>query len=296
MKRRRILLVLTLAAVAAAGLVLLWPRGPKEPVYQGKTLSQWIREANAPPVLDWNQPSSLQSNAAARTAVRAIGTNAVPYLVSEFVRPESKWRTSFNRWASKHPTIPFRFADFDSRVLTAANGLGILGRDAAPALPKLAEFLGDGRLGFTAAMAMGKAGDLAIPYLLKAIASTNTPAAENAGNSIATHIRDAETAIPGLIQLLQHTNDATRRVAAWTLGALPSQSPPIVPALTAALTDPVPRVQAHAAHALARKGKSAMSAVPALLRLMTNSDPELAFAASNAVALVDPAALPARRP
>ena len=198
----------------------------------------------------------------------------------------------------RHPSIRFRFADFDTRVLNAANGLGILGRDAAPALPTLSEYLGHNRLGFTAAMAMGKAEDLAIPYFLKAIASMDTLAAENAGKVIGNlmQMRDAEPAIPGLIQMLQHTNESTRRVAAWTLGEVRSQAEPIVPALTELLADPVPIVQLHAAHALARKGKPATIAVPTLLRLMTNSDPQLAFAASNAVAQIDPTALPPRGP
>ena len=40
MKRRRVLcLVAGVALLAAAFLV--WPRGPKEPVYQGKALTQW---------------------------------------------------------------------------------------------------------------------------------------------------------------------------------------------------------------------------------------------------------------
>ena len=296
MNRRRILLLLALVAVVAV-LVLFWPRGPKEPVYQGKRLTEWIQQAQWPTRRFPTQPERERADAA-RQAIKAIGTNALPYLVSEFVRPESKWRTSFNRWASKHPSIRFRFADFDTRVLAAANGLGILGRDAAPALPTLAEYLGDSRMGFTAAMAMGKAEDLAIPYFLKAIASGDSLAAENAGKVIANlmQMRDTEPAIPGLIQMLQHTNESTRRVAAWTLGGLRSQTEAMVPALTTALSDPVAIVQFHAAHALARKGKHSLPAVPTLLRLMTNSDPQLALAASNAVAQIDPAALPPRGP
>ena len=44
MKQRRLILIGTLASVAA-GIRLYWPRGPKEPVYQGKQLSRWMREA-----------------------------------------------------------------------------------------------------------------------------------------------------------------------------------------------------------------------------------------------------------
>jgi len=256
MKRRRILLLLALAAVA--GGIVVWPLGPKEPVYQGKRLTEWIQEARGPiqrsATRHWPTQAERERSEAARQAVKAIGTNAIPFLVSELVRPESKWRTSFNRWASKHPAIRFRFADFDTRILNAANGLGILGRDAAPALPTLAEYLGHNRLGFTAAMAMGKVEDLAIPYFLKAIASMDTLAAENAGTSMAGQIRDVESAIPSLVQLLQHTNEWTRRVAAWTLGGIRSQAEAMVPALTELLSDPVPIVQAHACHALARKG------------------------------------------
>src|SRR5262245_30938470 len=45
MKRLRILLLLALAAIVAVGLVLFWPRGPKEPVWCDVPISQWITEA-----------------------------------------------------------------------------------------------------------------------------------------------------------------------------------------------------------------------------------------------------------
>jgi len=44
MKRRRILYLLAGVALLAAAF-LIRPRGPKEPVYQGKALAQWISEA-----------------------------------------------------------------------------------------------------------------------------------------------------------------------------------------------------------------------------------------------------------
>src|SRR5262249_56685440 len=94
MKRRRILLLLALAAVTAAGFTVCWPRGPKEPVYQGKLLSQWLQ-------VPLENRSNQEVEQAVR-AVKAIGTNALPSLLYEFSRPLPLRIESFNLWLSGH--------------------------------------------------------------------------------------------------------------------------------------------------------------------------------------------------
>src|SRR4051812_12829515 len=64
-KRRVVRIVLT-GVVVVAAVVLLWPRGEREPEYQGKKLSEWIGDEGNPRQAD---------------AVRHIGTNALPFLI-----------------------------------------------------------------------------------------------------------------------------------------------------------------------------------------------------------------------
>jgi hypothetical protein len=70
---RRLLLVLLTVAFVVGLTVLVW-HGRREPGYQGKLLSEWLR-AYRP--IGTRTPGSQQ----AADAVRHIGTNALPFLV-----------------------------------------------------------------------------------------------------------------------------------------------------------------------------------------------------------------------
>src|SRR6185503_4008817 len=108
-QRRRILLIAAVAGVAA--LFFLWPRGPREPVYQGKTLTQWIIESRTHPDGDVSKK--------AVAALRTIGTNALPFLVSDYTRPVSVWRRYITEWGYKHPAFKNPFRDDHVRITLA---------------------------------------------------------------------------------------------------------------------------------------------------------------------------------
>src|SRR5574342_552978 len=99
MIRRRILLLLALAAVAAA-IFLFLPRGPNEPVYEGKGLTQWIEEG----YVQASSPTqySRASRENTRRALQAMGTNALPYLLYQLARKDARWVESLKQWAYSH--------------------------------------------------------------------------------------------------------------------------------------------------------------------------------------------------
>ena len=291
MKRRRIFLLLALAVMVTAGLVLYWTSGPKEPAYKGKRLSKWIRQAQGETEPDGETPTRAARETACN-AVQSIGTNTLPYLLSEFTRPISQWRVSFNRWAEEKTS--FRFRDEAERIWQAAEGLHILGPDSASALPLLAGYLADPQRGFAAARAMSGAGELAVPYLKSAIAGTNLFAAERALGALGDIAKETESAVPYLVQLVQHTNALIRQRAASHLAVVESHTDLTVPVLTTALSDPEWAVRHYAANALGGIGPKAKAAVPELLKVMKGPAPSAAQAASNAILRIDPAALPAR--
>src|SRR5258706_10188766 len=72
---RRILLIVAACGVLAVVAALFWPSGEREPEYQGKKLSWWIRGATQISVRA--PPGNLER----AEAVRKIGTNALPFLV-----------------------------------------------------------------------------------------------------------------------------------------------------------------------------------------------------------------------
>jgi hypothetical protein len=287
MKRRRILLLLALVAVAMA-CVVFWPRGPREPLYQGRRLGEWIR-----------QKSSLvetMTNAHVDNAIRSIGTNALPWLMFELTRPRSKWRAAVNRWVSAAPVAHFRLEVDEERIYMAGLGLRTLGPHAAAALPTLAKYLGDTDCGQTAAFAMAGIGEGALPWLLNAATSTNPAAARHAMDSLEQMPLESEQAIHAKVQLLRGTNSTIRMRAAANLRRSVTRPDLIVRELAVALTDPGPDVQSLASQCLGELGSNARPAVPALLRLMTSTNAPVASAASNAVLRIDPAALPPRGP
>jgi hypothetical protein len=237
MKRRRIFLLLALALVAA-GVAAFWPRGPKEPVYQGKRLSELIAEASQPLTHDPDGRWNIQQRRDAEKAVRAIGTNALPYLVSELTRPISQWRVSFNNWAEGKAMVPFRFRDEEARIWRATEGLQILGPDAAAALPVLAGCLADPQRGDAAAHATSDAGASAVPYLLPAIAGTNLFTAARALECLHLVAKENKSAVPLEVQFVLLTNAPLRQWAVSRLNGIESRTDLTVPALTAALSNP----------------------------------------------------------
>jgi hypothetical protein len=301
MKRRRFLLLLALAVVAA-GFVLVWPRGPREPVHQGKPLSRWLEEAMAPSkrVGGFFAGTTTESRewTDASSAVRAIGTNALPWLLYEFnsQEPTNGLRVTFNRWALKHPRLSFRFHIDSLRVTRAASGLQMLGPAVTPALPELARYFGDARRASDAIYAMAGAGELAIPWFRKALGSTNAQAEVAVVACLERLATTSAAAIPPLVEALQHTNVVVRRTAAWGLDAYTPPHDLTVAALTEALSDPDPAVRLWAAQALGWRATHAAQALPALRRLMLDSNRHIAEEASNAVVKITSAAPPKREP
>ena len=124
-----------------AGVALLavafvvWPRGPKEPVYQGKALTQWIREAHDVGIFEQTDET--------KAAMSAMGTNAIPFLLKEFTRPIGRWQGRLYAWVNGRPFFRIRLRTDEERVRLAGNGLLLLGTNAAPALPVLAGYRND---------------------------------------------------------------------------------------------------------------------------------------------------------
>src|SRR6266481_1208433 len=98
MERRRLLLIL-LGCVASIVLAsLVWPR-EREPEYGGVPLSKWLKGYefhSMPPEMPAPPPKTV-------SAIRHIGTNALPFLVRWIQYDEPRWRYSVNRVASKLP-------------------------------------------------------------------------------------------------------------------------------------------------------------------------------------------------
>ena len=152
MRRRRWVIagaVLTLVIV----VFLLWPGDP-EPEYEGKKLSQWVT------INGWNaatfgntlymalsfEPTASQP---APVAIRAIGTNALPFLLKWIQYEPPRWRMRLMQLASRLPAgiQSSRFvmwAVSSKREMLAENAIDafrILGPQSAEAIPELGRLM-----------------------------------------------------------------------------------------------------------------------------------------------------------
>jgi hypothetical protein len=130
--RRRNLVIAACAVFISAVVLIAWPRGPKEPEYQGKKLSEWI-EVYA--------KSTNDHQTEAEDAIRAIGTNSLPWLVPRIAFDVPAWQQRLMR--VKVLAIPLQQAWLrrEARAREAMGALLLLGHDAKAAVPPLVKVL-----------------------------------------------------------------------------------------------------------------------------------------------------------
>jgi len=144
-RKTKISLWLFLIGLAAVALIALnWP-GKPEPVYNGKTLSEWCELDHK---AHWTLRHGLienQNEAAAKEAVNAIGTNAIPFFLKWINEDEPAWRIKLAAATDKLPGAFGKNQTLKAIILGkgafhvnfALIGFKLLGTNAAPAVPAL---------------------------------------------------------------------------------------------------------------------------------------------------------------
>jgi len=95
-------------------------------------LSVWLDELCK---LDYSKRAD--SGAPQVEAVRAIGTNAIPWLLGEFRHDGTTWRWKLNRLLDKQHVIKSRITTADDRLRRGTWGFWALGELGEPAIPTL---------------------------------------------------------------------------------------------------------------------------------------------------------------
>ena len=171
MKRgRRILLAVAACAVITFVVVMAGP-SEREPVYNGKSLSEWL----------WlhikaSGSTNVAEMEASSEAIRQIGTNALPWMM--------RWISSYEpgklRLLAAKFRRPFNLIYFSAGWRSRNNalrGFRILGSVARPVVPQLADWATDTTQAHferrvSALLALGEMGNdfLQIPTLVKQLA------------------------------------------------------------------------------------------------------------------------------
>jgi hypothetical protein len=238
-----------------------------EPVYNGKTLSEWLVETD---------------RGARREAIQHIGTNGIPTLLDIVGVKEWTRKRVVGKLKNKNLQQLFckKESNLDDLRDLGVSGFVILGTNAAPAFPRLVKLLDDPETCYQAARALLKVSSEGFAVLTNALAkqdaSTRNDMVWTIGHEGGA---DKETITRLLILSLKDPNWPVRGNAAEFLAG--KDAALAVPALIPMLDDSEYYPRARAAIALASFGPAAKSAAPKLLSVYTNvivgPDRKLAF-------------------
>jgi HEAT repeat protein len=266
MKSRTSLGVLLSIAVAI-GVVSLGKNSDaqeKEPVYEGKTVAQWIE------LLKSRNADQRDKAAHALTTFGPQAKAAVPALAEALKDSETYVRQR------------------------AAFALGQIGPGAASALPALADVLRNDKqelVRVTAAYAMGRIGLQAkfVPDLLEACKGVAGENARAALRQIGPG-PDGKAAVPALIKALEDEKWWVRAIAAECLGRVGPEAGAAVPALLKLFNDERLQVRCDAAEAVGRirGGAKPAAAIAALRELLLREDHTGLHSASALAELGEP--------
>jgi hypothetical protein len=147
MKRIR-LISLVVAVIVFGGLTAAIFRA-REPCYQGRTLTEWIRDGatalnafRTKPDADAFHPETDPDWRAASHAVKQIGPDAIPHLLKWARAKDSVPKEKLIAWFRKHPSFyrSFGITTAHEQNEMAQLGFWLLGSESKPAWPVLIDW------------------------------------------------------------------------------------------------------------------------------------------------------------
>jgi len=258
-KEPRFRLLLAVAIAALVITVFTVGLGPSEPTFQGKRLNFWLEQYKSN-LIAGGDAEKIASREAAKSAVRQIGSNAIPHLLEMLRETDSTALRKCFGWLR------------DRR----------LGRYSKPAWARNAEAVA----GF---QVLGTEAKGAVSALVKIYDQNLSPSSRSAAaESLGAIGPAARAALPSLLTTALNSNDAARVYAIDALGQIHSDAGTVVPALINCLTDGKPGIRAVAARALGYFGSNAQQAIPELSKLLEDQDRSIRKAAEQAMRQICP--------
>jgi len=224
-KKRRIL-------IAALLVVLLcgfgwWLLRPREPSYQGKSLSAWLD--------DYSRDDGLSNT---DEAVRHIGTNAIPMLLQMLRAHDSQLKKKCIELLGRQHFMTIKISTSEDKNAMATIAFEALGPQGANAVTQLTKIYDESSDNQWAAASC--------------IASIGPP---------------AKSAIPSLLTGLKSREVSVRGATIWALGRIHGEPQLVVPELTKILHDSKAIFRQSAVGALGKFGTNASSAFPDMIAL-----------------------------
>ena len=255
--------------VAGAAIVFLFPG---QPVYHGRRLSAWVADLH-PRVSEARQQK-------AELALRAIGTNALPYLLSLLEHREPRLILEFRGLSQKtktllrmDPVYELPWVAETERDIQLNAAFAALGPCTRAALPALTNLLLRPQSAAVSAFALSRIGPEAFAPLAHAIQSRHAEVRAAAAGALGTVPGDMSAILPSLHAALADPDKFVRINAVLSLGQIAETNPDaVLDDLIRGLRDPSPSVKILAADFLARLGEGARPAVPELVNMAEGLD------------------------
>lgn len=274
----------------------------REPRYENKPLSEWIR-------LYLEEARGASPGVEAREAIRHIGTNALPYLLRWIQQDEPPWRKKL-RFDLERTLSPRFLTNFFMRPLLptktlerayfATGAFRALGPAASNAIPELAIQMGKPPRGWNADNAMHALSYTRCPAALPPLLAVATNTSEDVsyrGRAIIILSNLGTNALPAIPHLIDILCDDDPRLAGDVICSLRYfrfEPKLIVPALIKILHATNEVRQAESFYRFGAFGEEARPVVPAIQRLITSRQMELRElreAITNALLEIDPEVL-----
>jgi HEAT repeat protein len=262
MKNRRIFIFIALV-LALSGIILL-PMYPREPRFQGRTLTSWLQQCNDTPLDETQRLSEAQ------TAVRAMPIKKVlPRLLNLvetkddpvsvwMIDKSDKFRVQFLKWHSAEDFQQLGIAGFE-----------VLGTNAAPVIEELAKLLDEKDHAFTAERCLVFVGKPAEPVFCRALTNQDSSIRQWSVDNLAAVTDDVGVYIARIKPRLEDSSEAVRATTVDAIGIQTSAPELAVPILVAALKDSSDETRLHAINSLANFGTNALVAFPILTNLVS---------------------------
>jgi HEAT repeats len=295
MRWRKLLIVLAVFAAIIAIIVALIPREPK---FEGRTLSEWIKDS-AP------KRSPDPETTRAVEAVRHIGTNGLPWLLKWISATEPPaWKVKLNTASARLPqwirlrVLPrlLGLNSYNYYRRLALDGFLILGPDAAPAVPQLLRIVAKSPKGASPASGVldGFERATVLPHALSALTNRDNSielrAAAAMWLSRAAPNLESETVTSVMKQCVRENNPNFAQAAAVTLASRGLEPALVIPYLTNCLSNPNLDIRAGSAFALRGYHQDGSTAVPALVKALSDTDFFMRQLAADALFEIDPEA------
>jgi hypothetical protein len=261
-----------------AGVIAWQVLRDREPVYQGKSLSQWLEK--------YDRVEDIGKTLPIDEAIRAVGTSGLPYIIRSYLRHTDSGKiTRLTEQFERLPILKKLFYNADQnkareirRFSRAMLALKALGSGAEPLIPEFQRLLEYQETRYKALMGLYCMGPVSIPALQEACRNTNAWVRANAA-LILNKMRAGRWAeFPrdeGYGTGLRLGYGSSSDDCGWMVENLES---------------PDPAIRRANIDALRFFGASYTNGVPALVKALEDGDGGVAHAASEALKAIDPAA------